>query len=1106
MKIRFTLLLFFNLLAILTVYSQTRVTVNLKSADFKKVIAAIEHQSIYHFVYSERKIPVLNKTDVNVTGEEVTKVLDILLANSGFAYTELANHLIVIAPVDEIVSVIKVTGRVVDEQGQPLPGATVKVKGSSSGSPTDVNGSFSLEVPSQSTLVVSFVGYVTKDVKLNGNTTITIPLTVSNVLNEVVVTALGINKEDKKLGYSVTTISGEVLDKARETNVAYSLEGRVAGLSISGVNGGPASSARILLRGVTSFGASAPLFIINGVPMDNTQRGSANEWGGADFGDGISNINPDDVESMTVLKGQAASALYGARAANGVILITTKTGKKNSPFGVEFNTNYQADKAINTFDYQNTYGQGLYGLRPTTVTSALSSGNYGWGEKLDGKPTIQFDGYYYPYSAVKNNINNFYRQGYTFTNTAAFSAGNDNGSFRLSISNLSNGSIVRNSDLNRKTFNLSANQNVTDKLNINVIANYINETSNLKPNLSDGPFNVNNIQYLAANEDQSLLSPGYSADGSEIRWNSDAFTTNPYFTVNKFINDVNRSRLISSLTAKYNFTSWMYSQIRLGDDILYDKRKTVTPTGTAYYAGGLGSLDEQSNTQRSELNADLLFGAKHDLIPKVLNFDISAGANLRKNTYEYTRLFGGPFILPYFYSYSNVSIKNSTYAYKSTETQSAYYSVDFSFKSFLTLSTTGRYDVYSTLPSDNRSIFTPSVSASILFSDLVHIPLLDFGKLRLSYAQTSGEPTDAYVTTQYYTTANSINGVSIGGFSDSLSNLFLKPYTLTEMEIGTELKFLNGRLGVDVAYFHRRTKNEIIRGDLDVSSGFARRYIPSGSTQNNGIEVELSGTPVKTRNFVWSPSFNFTFVQNKILQTDGTPLSANIAFGTYRPLNATTALVKGLPGPQIMANDYLRNDKGQVIFDSNGLPQAGPRVPMGSAVPNIYGGLNNTFTFDNFNFSFLVDYRFGNKILSATNYNSIYRGFNKLTLIGREGGVVGDGVNANGDKNTVAVSAQNYYQTLAQNVSALNVLDGRFIKLRQVTFGYTFAKGFLNHTPFENITFSLVGRNLWTIMKRSDNIDPESGFSPDLKYAGIEGASLPPTHTYGININFKLKK
>jgi TonB-linked SusC/RagA family outer membrane protein len=1105
MKLTCTLIIFFNFL-FLSSHAQTRVTINLQSADFRKVLSTIEHQSSYHFVYSERKVPVMKKVTIDVNNEEVTKVLDKILLNSGFAYTELANHLVVIAPTTEIINVIKISGHVTGEKGEPLSGATVMVKGSTAGTPTDTDGFFSFEAPEQSILKISYVGYQTKEIKVSGTTPCVIQLYVSNTLNEVVVTALGIKKDEKKVGYSVSTISGDLLDKAKETNIAYSLEGRIAGLSISGVNGGPGSSARILLRGVTSFGAASPLFIINGIPIDNTQRGSANEWGGADFGDGISNINPDDVESLTVLKGQSASALYGARAANGVILITTKTSKKNAGFGVEVNSNYQLDKAVNTFDYQTVYGQGENGLRPQNVNTAISTGNLGWGEKLDGKPTIQFDGKYYPYSAVKDNINKFYRTGLSNTNTVAFNGGGENGGFRLSLSNLSNNSIVRSSGLSRKTVNLTANQNVSAKLSLNVVANYIQESSNLKPNLSDGPLNANNIQYLAANENQAALAPGTNADGSELRWNNDSYVTNPYFAVNKFVNNISRQRLIAAIVTKYNFNSWLYAQARLGNDVLYDKRLSVIPTGTAFSPGGTGDIDEQSETQRSELNTDILIGAKHDIVKNLLNFDISGGASLRKNSYEYTKLFGGPFIIPYFYSYENLAVKNSLYSYKSSETHSAYYTADFSIKKYLTINNTGRFDAYSTLPQGHRGIFTPSVSASFIFSELTHIPALDFGKLRISYAQTSGEPSDTYITSQYYTINNSVNGVPAAGFSNILPNLFLKPYTLTETEVGIDLKFLNGRLGLDAAFFHRKTRNEIIKGDLDISSGFATRFIGTGSTQNNGIEIELNGTPFKTVNFVWSPSFNFTYVQNKILQTDGTLQSSNISFGTYRPLNAATALVKGLPGPQIMANDYLRNASGQIIFDTNGLPIAGPRVAMGSVVPKIYGGFNNNFTFKNLNLSFLIDYRYGNKILSATNYNSIYRGFNKLTLPGREGGVVGDGVTLSGVKNTVSVPAESYYQALARNISALNVLDGSFIKLRQVTFGYTFSKGLLRNSPIEGITVSLVGRNLWTIMKHSDNIDPESGFSSDIKYAGIEGASLPPTHTYGINVNIKLKK
>jgi hypothetical protein len=337
-----------------------------------------------------------------------------------------------------------------------------------------------------------------------------------------------------------------------------------------------------------------------------------------------------------------------------------------------------------------------------------------------------------------------------------------------------------------------------------------------------------------------------------------------------------------------------------------------------------------------------------------------------------------------------------------------------------------------------------------------------------------------------------------------LNNLLLKPFTLTELEIGTELKFFNDRLGLDVAYFNRKTKNEIVNGSIDWSSGYTNRYAGTASVQNTGLEIELHGSPVKNSSFTWSPSFNFTYVKNKVLETDN--VGGNIGLGTYRPLNATTAFVKGLAGPQIMANDYARDANGKIIFDANGIPTTTARIPLGSVIPKIYGGLNNDFTYKNFNLGFLIDYRFGNKVLSATNYYSIFRGLNKMTLEGREGGVVGDGVTTTGATNTTNVPAETYYQALARGVSALNVLDGSFIKLRQVTFGYTFGKNYLANTPLSSITFSLVARNLWTIMKHTDNIDPESNFAPGINYAGIEGTSVPAVRTYGFNLNFKLKK
>jgi TonB-linked SusC/RagA family outer membrane protein len=457
---------------------------------------------------------------------------------------------------------VPVTGIVTDENGEALVGVSVAIKSTGTGTQTDASGKFTLDAAVNSTLVFSYVGFKTQEVVFTGSP-LRIRMVSNTKLQEVVVTALGISKEQKKLGYSVSTVNGDALNKAKESNVALSLQGRVAGLSVGASNGGPGSSARVLLRGLTSFTAGSPLYVINGVPMDNTQRGSSGEWGGADYGDGISNINPDDIESMTVLKGQSASALYGSRAVNGVILITTKSGKKNSPFGVEFNTNVQYDKPVDNTDYQQVYGQGIQGVKPTTLDAARNSGSLAWGSKMDGSDVMQIDGKNHKYSPVNNYID-FYRTAPSFTNTASFTGGGETGAFRLSVSDLRANSMVPNSYLDRKTFNFNGSQQVTKKLNINVVANYVIENSKNRSGLSDGPGNPNNVQFIAPNQDQATLAPGTTADGKELTFTDDSYVTNPYFAANYFVANVNRTRLISALSAKYDLTKWIYLQGRLG--------------------------------------------------------------------------------------------------------------------------------------------------------------------------------------------------------------------------------------------------------------------------------------------------------------------------------------------------------------------------------------------------------------------------------------------------------------------------------------------------------------------------------------------------------------
>lgn len=994
----------------------------------------------------------------------------------------------------------------------PLPSATVKVQGKNIIAASNADGTFSLSVPSGTiVLQVSAVGYTSQNVTVTSDQTevmITLGLSSSS-LSEVVVTALGISKDARKVGYAVSTVAGDQLNKAREVNIANSLSGRVAGLKVTPTSSGPGGTAKVLLRGMPSMNSGgSPLFVINGVPMDNTQRGASGEWGGADNGDGIGNINPDDVETMTVLKGQSASALYGARASNGVILITTKTGKKGN-FSVDYNVNAMADKAIDNTDYQYEYGQGQLGVKPANAATALQTTRLSWGGKLDGSQFTQFDGKQYAYSPFKDNIKNFYRAGVALTNTVAVSRGSETGSFRLSLSNMDANSIVRNSKLGRKTFNLNIIQKVTSKLSVNLVANYIDEQSKNRPQLSDGPMNANNGQFLASNIDENIFKPGFDPiTGYETPWTDDTYATNPWFVVNQYVNNLGRKRLITSLSARYDITSWLYAQGRVGYDLMNDRLFKVEPWGTAYTTDRKGNLQDLAKTEIYELNVDGLLGATKKL-SDAITLDAAIGANMRKNGTEKVRVAGGPFILPYLYTISNVqnvnTNPNDNYLFQKKQVNSAYYTVDLSLKNFLTLGTTGRYDAYSTLPSENRSIFTPSVSASLILSELVNIPEMNFGKIRASWANTSGELGDPYKTSLYYSLNSPINGIPSGTYSTDLANGLLKPFTLTEVEVGAELKFFNNRLGVDVSYFDRKTKNEIMPATFSIATGYTSGFVGTGSTLNRGLELQLTGNPVRTRNFSWTITGNLTTVKNKILETDAEGKNQNLGQNRGTLGNAITAFIKGSSGPQILAYDYKYDSKGQMIVDASGYPVRGELKQMGTVLPTLYGGLNNEFNYKALSLSFLIDYNYGNKILSATNYFAVLRGLHQMTLAGRDG--ITTGVLENGTANTVKADAQGYYRTLAQQVTSINVLSGDYIKLRQVTIGYTVPESAFTKIPlFSSLQLSLVGRNLLILMKKSDNIDPEAGFGSNIRYAGIEGTNLPSARSFGINANFKFKK
>lgn len=1091
------------------------------------VLKDLNKQKGVYFLFSDPALGSKQVNPVSNANADIEKILDQVLKNTGLKYKKVSENAFVILSSKENPKKVTnpdqvnfdeeptnlpdagqgtmsvkamVSGKVTNTEGVPIVGVSITVKGTRRGTSTNTNGEFSIEANKGDVLILSSIGYASQEVAVGDDTNMNISMMLSNnQMSEIVVTALGIRKEAKRLGYAVTKVDGEALTKARELNVANGLEGRIAGVNISGVNGGPGSSTNILIRGNNSFEANSPLFVINGVPMDNTTRGSATMWGGADQGDGISNINPDDIEEISVLKGSTASALYGSRAANGVILITTKSGKNKKGIGVEFNSNLVMDDIIDHTEFQYEYGQGLLGTKPTTAAAAYASGSDSWGARIDNSDYVQFDGATRKYSAQKNNLKNFYRTGSTITNTIAFSGGNENGNFRLSASNMMNQSVVPNSGMKRNTFNLNLNSKVTKRLTLSAVVNYIIEKSKNRPFLSDSPGNSNfGIAFLPNTMSEDVLRPGSKPDGSEINFSDNIFLTNPWFAANSFVSDLGRNRIIAMGMLRYNLTDWLSVQGRIGQDYFNDRTTTVTPTGTAYLVkGGMTEVSAKG----TELNADVLLSATRKLSNDI-GVDVSVGGNLMRAKQERQNANGDQFNVPFLYALQNLNNKNTTFDLIRQEVQSFYYTLEFSYKGMLFLNTTGREDWFSTLPPENNHLFYPSVSASFIFSEVIKPSWLNFGKARLAWANTSGTA-KPYQTKLYYSVEGNVGGYPIGvNTNASVPNSLLEPFRMREIEAGIETRMFNSILSLNATYFSRRTINEIVKVPASPTSGYTSATINFGELENKGLELEIAVTPVRRKNFTWTSSFNFTTLQNKVLKLAEDKPSSPIDNGESRSRNAFVHHVVGKAAAQVMAFDYKRDASGQIIFDANGRPLQGILTPMGSGFHNKYGGWLNEINYKGFNFGVLIDFKSGGKIFSATNYYATIFGLQKMTLVGRETGIVGEGVNESGGKNTVNAKAWDYYGTLANNVSSTFVYDASFIKLRQIVLGYNLPAKWYSKLRVQSINVSLVGRNLAVLKKNTPNIDPESNYTNSI-VQGLELAGVPPFRSFGVNVNVK---
>ena len=1018
-----------------------------------------------------------------------------------------------------------VTGTVTDADNKPVSGVTVQVKGTPRATVTNDAGSFSINAGGTDVLVFSSVGYAQQEVSVNGRSSMTINMAAATTQNleEVVVTALGISKAARSIGYAATNVKPEELTVNRTANPINALQGKVAGVNISTLGTGPGGSSKIRIRGQSAIlGGGNPLIVINGVPVDNTNfNGSTVGVAGggvySDGGDGWSSINPDDIESMTILKGAPAAALYGNRASNGVVMITTKTRGKARGIGVSINSNYTNETPLDFTDYQKVYGQGEGGVRPTTPNP--TSGQWSFGEKFaPGMTHTLFNTPNIPYVPQPSRIKEFYRNGKNYSNTITMEGSGEKGGMHLSLNNTDNFGIVPNNKLNRKILNLGFSYNTSPKFSFAGNINYSREVNKNPPNIANQDNSIpTTLMALSNSFPLSVLEANkYNPSGNEYVYSRFMNRTNPYWVLAEQFHNIRRDRIFGNVSAKYNILPWWWIQGRLGQDYWSrDEEVNNFPTGhasrAAAPAGFVNGVFTQENRRNRETNFDLLTSATKQFGD--FEATLTAGGNQMRWRQEANNVQVTDFVVRGLYTVQNGRAKNPVYSINQTGVNSLYGSAEVSWNRTLYLNGTIRKDWFSTLSKENNGIIYPSVSASYVFSETFGDDLawLNFGKLRLGYAEVGSDGAiGPYADALFYgvnsnTIANPLGTqVTVGNSGNTLPNPSLKPMRVSETEAGLEMKMFNSRVNLDVAVYKKVTVDQIFSVQISDASGFTNTRINSGESQNRGFEALLNLVPVQNRDFRWeftaNTGYNITKVNSIVTEKAG----ERITVGSH-PFNGEVRVVVGEEMGQIAGFGYARNDKGERIFQANGLPQrTADFVLFGSGLPKWTGGFLNSFNYKGISLTAFIDYKLGHKMLSGTNFNAVRHGLHKMTLEGREGGVVGKGVNSSGAANTVAAPVQTYWEHLRSlGIVEAVIYNAGYWKLRQVSLGYDFTRYVPTKWPVKGLKLDVVANNVLIIKKWVDNIDPETmGYGGD-GMVGLESAGVPSTRGIGVNLNIK---
>jgi TonB-linked SusC/RagA family outer membrane protein len=998
-----------------------------------------------------------------------------------------------------------VSGIVTDEQRLPIPGVSVMVKGGKIGTQTNADGQFTIQTTPNDQLIFSFIGYESKTLNIGNSSQINVTLQTSTIgLKDVVVTALGITKSKRNLTYATQTIETQDLTKARDLNVANSLSGKVAGIDISRSSSGLGGSTRVTLRGDRSInGNNQALYVVDGIPIDNSGGGPAQIGGGRDLGDGISSINPDDIDSINVLKGASATALYGSRAANGAIIITTKKGSSKKGIGVNYSLGFQMDTPNFLQESQNEFGQGNLGIYSKAAEQS-------WGPKLDGSQVAVWSadpanaGKTYPFYAQPNNNRDFYTTGTNLVNSLALNGGDDKTQAYFSYTNTKATGIIDNNKLNRHNINIRLGSKFGEKISLDAKVTYLNEIIDNRGRTGDTYDNVNrhvarlprNISLDEAQDYSYINAAGFERQNF---WNPNSNGGhNPYWTkYNNTSVDV-RNRIMGFAALTYKILPELNLTLRSGLDKYVDDAELKWHNDTYTIAAKGNYRVEQRDVM--ELNNDFLFSYDK----KLTDFSISAnfGGNIQKNKMISSTTNNNGLVIENLFITANALAGTFERTLLEREKQSLYITTDIGYKNVTTLTLTGRNDWSSTLPKGNNSYFFSSAGINTILSDIITMPsFITFAKLRASLAQT-GNDADPYNLIQTYTSAVGGNGVTIGRDARKpITNL--KPEITTSQEAGMDLRFLNNRLGLEFTWFKSNSKNQLLPVSLPAASGWTSEFINAGNVENSGIELTVNGKIIKKTDLKWDLTVNYSKNNNKVIEISPTLNEFILTQGN--DFMNTVKVVKGKPYGELYSRGYVRNTSGEIIVDANGLPTitSAQSVYLGNTRPSWTGSIMNKITYKNIYLSFVIGARIGGVVSSFTNANIYGDGIASETAQNRSGFVF-DGVFANGTPNNKTITAEQYWTKVGgRNTPAGEVFtySATNVRLRELVIGYSIPKSLFKKLPFQSANVSLSGRNLFFFKNNAKGFDPEMVVGTSNRSVGIEAFSPPTTRTYGVNLN-----